>query len=50
VAGVKVESSFGEPVFVADRPVGVGRRDEDSLLDEASESTRENVGRDCEVR
>jgi hypothetical protein len=46
---VQVESSFGEPVFVADRPVAIGRRDEDSLFDEAPKSARKDVGSDGEV-
>ena len=46
---VQVEPSLGEPVFVANRPVAVGRCDEDSLFHEASEPARENVGRDGEI-
>ena len=46
---VEVESSISEPVFVANRPVTVGGREEDPPFDEASEPARENVGRDREV-
>jgi len=46
---VQVEASLGEPVFVANRPVAIGRCDEDSLFHEASEPARENVGREGEI-
>src|ERR1700736_4800631 len=45
----EVESSRGEPVFVANRPVAVRGCYEDVLLHEASESAGQDVGRDGEV-